>query len=98
MAGTAYLLLDAVTANTEGTSVDLGSGGGDRYVFISGGFGGGTLTLQVASPNKGTWIPISEGVFTEAQAWVLVGVRDNLTIRAVLTGATAPTLTVEISK
>lgn len=98
MSGTALVLLDAVTGNTEGVKKTLGSGG-DRYVFISGGFGGGTLTLQVESPNnEGTWIPISEGIFTEPQAWVLLGVYDNLTIRAVLTDATASTLTVEISK
>lgn len=98
MAGTALLLLDAVTTNTTGTKFTL-SAGGDRYVFLSGGFGGGTLTLEVESPNnEGTWIPVSEGIFIEATAWVLIGIRDNVAIRAVLTGATAPTLTVEISK
>ena len=98
MAGTALVLLDAVTADTTGTSKTLGAAG-DRYVFISGGFGGGTVTLQVESPNNpGTWMAIADGDFTTAQAWLLLGIHDNVNIRAVLTGATGATLTVEISK
>jgi len=95
----AYLLLNDQSANVDGTPKTLGASG-DRVVFISGVFDGATVTLQVESPNKvGTWIPLSEGVFTEVQAWILIGVRDELNIRAVLSAAGGSTdVTVEISK
>lgn len=95
----AYLLLDDQTLNIDGQSKTLGASG-DRVVFISGVFNGATITLEVESPNKpGTWIPLSEGIFTDEQAWVLIGIRDELNIRAVLSNAGGSTsITVEISK
>ena len=93
--GNSFLLFDGQTTNATSDGVALTKANGN-FVTCTGGFGGGTLTLEVLS--NGAWAPIDGGEFTEAGSRFMASGAGSRQIRGVLTGATAATLTVEVSK
>ena len=82
------------TADGNGTALRTtdGNGGEVATVVCWGGFGAGTLTLQM-SPDAGvTWVGFSPAVtFTVAEAKAQV-IPQGVQVRGVLTGATGPAL------
>ncbi len=69
---------------------------GRTHVHISGDFGGGTLQLQYQDPSN-SWRNIFDASWTTAADDVFDFTdRMDTPVRAVLTGATAPDLNVDI--
>jgi hypothetical protein len=82
------------TADGNGTALRTtdGNGGEVATVVCWGGFGTGTLTLQMSPDNGTTFIDFSPTVtFTAASAKAQV-IPQGVVVRGVLTGATGPTL------
>jgi len=87
-----HLLFADQTGTTVGDGVQVI---GDATLIATGGFGGGTLQLQVQNTD-GNWAPVDGGDITaEIAKNISVG---PVTLRAVLIGAsTAPSLTVNLA-
>lgn len=89
------ILLSNATANATGTGKPMKC---PVTIFATGGFGGGTATIQVAPDVDGvagTYVD-TDVTFTAAAAKNLF-IFGSYWIRAVLAGATASTLTVRTS-
>lgn len=85
------VLLDAVAVDTTGT--------GKRFntpvtIYSDGAFGGGTLTIQSGLSDAGPWTTIRTTTVNERFNALIFGV---YYLRAVLVGATTPSLTVVTS-
>lgn len=94
--GNYILLFEVQTTNATSIVAQLTTQPGGNYISMSGGFGGGDCTLEMKI--GGVWAPMSGGVFTEAGVHFIAGSASSKAIRMVLTGATAATLTVAVTK
>ena len=72
--------------------------GNDKYVMVSGGFGSGTVNIELYAATTDDWVPIDGGEFTAPAARLMLSIPKSATIRATLSGATAATINVEITK
>jgi hypothetical protein len=91
------VLFNAETTNTTSDEVTL-SAGGDKYIIVSGTMGGATVQIEIKSPTSGLWVSAEGGSFTESIARVWWRVFDNTVIRAVISGGTSASITVEVTK
>jgi len=97
--GTPIVLFDGQTADGNGDAKS--NGGGLFVVSAEGDFGGGTVTLQTS--RRGTYwqdVYFSDGTQLEISATAnyasQIVLKAGLLVRAVLTGATAADITVEL--
>lgn len=82
-----------MTANATGPALRVDSNG--LLAVVSGTWGGGTLALQYYSRGASTWLPFPGAVW-DADTATEVRVPAGSEVRAVLAGATSPSLHVEI--
>ena len=86
------ILLNNVDADVEGTVFYTSNGGKVRFVIRASDYGGGTVTLQLRAANDtgAKWGDMENGEFTEDgdRTADFLPVGDE--VRAVLSGATAP--------
>lgn len=67
-----------------------------HYIIAQGTFGGGTVTIEMQI--GGVWAPLDGGSFTEDGIKFMEGAGRSKRIRAVLAGATTPSVTVAVTK
>jgi len=91
-----FLLFEAQASDASSGAVVL-THPGDKYVIVSGTLGGGTLNIEI-SDNAGNFVVMDGGDFTTTGARILFSIPKSARIRATLTGATAPSLNVEVTK
>jgi hypothetical protein len=84
------------TFSTNTTSSTARIHGGELHVHASGTFGGGTVKIQFQADN-GLWYDIAGAAWTTAADELIdLGNQQSYTVRAVLTGATTPSLFLNI--
>ena len=64
-------------------------------VIATGSFGGGALTLQIQCPDE-SWVDLPDAQFTAAVS-KLVAVRQPAKLRYVVSGATTPTIKLQLN-
>jgi hypothetical protein len=83
-------LLSAVDDNTTGASISIPLQDRTYTFFASGTFGSGTVTLHISPDDGVTFVPLAASALTAAGS-VTLPFRATA-IRAVLAGATSPSL------
>jgi len=79
----------------DGVSESLHHNGGDIAIFIWGAFGGGSVSIEVLTPDGSAWIPILDDVWTEASVKV-VNIPPSR-FRLSLSGSTGASVMAELS-
>jgi hypothetical protein len=94
--GNIILLFENQASDATGTGFIITSNARGHYVSASGTFGGGTVTIEMEI--GGNWAPVDGGEFTAAGVKFLEGASGGKKLRAVLAGATGPSITVAVTK
>jgi len=82
------------TANGISPSVPIG---GARGVIASGTFSGGTIQLELSADNGVTWVPLNAPMTGPGYSNLSIDSQVySLQIRAVLSGATSPSVSVSL--
>lgn len=87
------------TASGDGATVQLSNGVKPLCLDFYGTIGGGTITLQYLPYGDTTWKTIADISVTDVSASpILLAYVPQNAVRAVLTGATSPALTVRLDE
>lgn len=81
------------TPMTTNTSTVAFEASGQTGICAAGTFGGGTMVLEVSPDGGTTWIPLAGASYTAAFTTVIT-MASGARLRAVLTGATTPSISV----
>jgi hypothetical protein len=95
MANNQPLLLTG-TLSADGNSTSVFHPGGDLFYQVSGTWGSGTTTLEIAYTNGGTFYPAGEDSQMTANN-ILKAELPPCYVRLALSGATSPSLTYNFS-
>ena len=84
------------TFTADGNSPEYRVHGGELHVHASGTFGGGTVKIQFMADN-GVYKDVAGAAWTTAADELIdFGTNQSYTVRAVLTGATGPSLFINL--
>ena len=98
------VILDAVTTDTTSNSFGGGKTGQDENskhcLKATGGFGGGTLTIEAEFDKDDAWAPLVDPSTGDSYSFtspfcIELVTKAGIGLRAVLTGATGATLTLK---
>ena len=94
--GNYVLLFENQASDATGTGFTIASNARGHYISVAGDIGGGTVQIEMEI--GGNWAAVDGGLFDAVGVKFLEGASGGKKLRAVLAGATAPDITVAVTK